>query len=133
MTDFILDTVGFVHYLEDNLPGSAASAVKQAEGGNGSVFLPQIALGEFIYITLKGRLNVSNPIGSVGQIIDQLNSSPTFSISSMPTDAWEIFIQLKIPELHDRMIAAEALSRDIPLISSDSSFSAVKGLEIVWK
>lgn len=133
MMDFLMDTVAFVRYLDDDLPRSAATAVDQAERGNGYILLPQIALGEFIYITLKGRLNISNPISSIGQVIDQLRSSPNFSISSMPADAWDIFAQLKVPELHDRMIAAEALSRSIPLISNDPSFSAVRGLKTVWK
>lgn len=133
MTDFLMDTVAFVHYLEDNLPGSAESAVDQAERGKGSLLLPQIVLGEFIYITLKGRLNIPNPISSIGQIIDQLRGSPLFSISSMPLEAWDIFTQLKVPELHDRMIAAEALARDLPVISNDPSLASVKDLKIIWK
>ena len=133
MTDFLIDTVAFVHYLEDDLPRGAESAVEQAERGNGSLLLPQIALGEFIYITLKGRINIPNPVSSVGQILDQLKGSPIFSISSMPMDAWDIFTQLKVPELHDRMIAAEALARDVPLISNDTSFASIGDLKIIWK
>ncbi|MCL5408163.1 MAG: PIN domain-containing protein [Candidatus Thermoplasmatota archaeon] len=133
MTDFLMDTVALVHYLEDNLPRSAESAVDQAERGKGSLLLPQIVLGEFIYITLKGRLNIPNPISSIGQIIDQLRGSPLFSISSMPLEAWDIFTQLKVPELHDRMIAAEALARDLPVISNDPSLASVKDLKIIWK
>lgn len=133
MTDFLMDTVAFVHYLEDDLPRAPASAVDQAERGKGSLLLPQIALAEFIYVTLKGRLRIPNPISSFGQIIDQLRGSSIFSISSMSIDAWDIFTQLKVPELHDRMIAAEALARDITLISNDPSFASVKELKIIWR
>ena len=51
----------------------------------------------------------------------------------MLIDGLGIFTQLKVPELHDRMIAAEALARDIPLISNDPSFTSIKGLKLIWK
>jgi hypothetical protein len=51
----------------------------------------------------------------------------------MPLEAWDIFTHLKVPELHNRMITAEALARDAPLISNNPSFASVKKLEIIWK
>jgi Uncharacterized protein conserved in bacteria len=133
MTDLLMDTVAFVRYLEDDLPLPAAAAVEKVERENESILLPQIALSEFVYIALKGRLNLTNPLSVIGQVIDQLKSSPIISISSMPIDAWDVFVQLKVPELHDRMIAAEALYRNIPLISNDPAFDVAKDLKIIWK
>ena len=133
LNDIVMDTIGLVHYLEDDLPRSAAAAVERVELGEGTILLPQIALAEFTYIALKGRLRLSNSFSAVEQIIDQIKSSQFISISSMPVDAWAPFVHLAIPELHDRMIAVEALVRKIPLISNDPSFETVKGLKVIWR
>jgi predicted nucleic acid-binding protein len=37
-----------------------------------------------------------------------------------------------VPELFDRMIAALAVSRDATLVSRDSAFQGIEGLEILW-
>lgn len=133
VSNLILDTVGLVHYLEDDMPRSAAAAIERVEQEGGNAFLPQIALGEFIYIALKGRVRMTNSTASVGEVVDQIKHSQFILISSMPINAWDTFLQLKIPELHDRLIAAEALDRKLPLISNDPSFAAIPGLKLIWK
>ena len=133
VNDLVMDTVGLVHYLEDDLPRSAATAVEKTELGGGTILLPQIALGEFIYIALKGRLQLSNSISAVEQVVDQIKTSQYISISSMPVLAWNFFVHLAVPELHDRLIAAESLARDLPLFSNDPSFRNIEGLRLIWK
>ena len=54
VTDFITDTGTLAKYLEDSLPDSAPAAFGQAEWGDGSIIVPQIVVGEFIYIAIKG-------------------------------------------------------------------------------
>src|SRR5437773_5812921 len=51
----------------------------------------------------------------------------------IPSPAWDRFLELKVPELHDRMIAALALHASLPLVTSDPSFDSVVGLNAVWK
>lgn len=38
-----------------------------------------------------------------------------------------------VPDIFDRLIAAEALSKDAALISRDGTLAAVEGLRVVWE
>ncbi|MGI0155056.1 MAG: PIN domain-containing protein, partial [Thermoplasmata archaeon] len=118
--------------LEDTLPPHAERAFEEAEAGRGHLFLPQIALGEFVYIALRGRLKGDHAATRVREVIHNLSASGAFTLSSMSPEAWEAFLNIRISELHDRMIAAEAIGRRVPLISNDSSFDGIEGLRVVW-
>ena len=132
LTDYVLDTVALVRFLEDNLPKGAEKAFKEAEAGRARLYLPEIALGEFAYIALKGRLGGENPRAEVEEVVDQIMATSYISLSSLSHSAWDILIGLNISELHDRMIVADALDRDLPLVTSDESVSSVPGLRIIW-
>ncbi|MCL4328901.1 MAG: hypothetical protein M1151_04465 [Candidatus Thermoplasmatota archaeon] len=131
--DFITDTIGLARYLEDNLPGPASDVFTLAERGEASILVPQIAIGEFIYIAMKGRLRLADPKRAVKQVLEELRGTSFIVQSGFPEEGWDNFLSLDIPELHDRLIAAEALSRNVPLISNDPVFRGVPGLEVIWR
>ena len=131
--NFITDTVGLARYLEDNLPSPASDVFSLAERGEASILVPQIVIGEFIYIALKGRLRLADPKGAVKQVLDELRGTSFIFQSNFPEDGWDIFLSLDIPELHDRLIAAEALTRSLSLISNNPAFRKVHGLEVIWE
>ena len=132
LTDFLLDTVALVRHLEDSLPDSADRAFREAEGGRSRLFLPEIALGEFLYVALRGRLRASNARSLVDEVLDQIRASGYLALSAMSAHAWDLFLDLDIPELHDRMIAADALARSLPVVTNDPAFSSVPGLRTLW-
>ncbi len=132
MTQYVVDTVAFVRHLEDRLSPKAGRIFDEAESGRNHLFLPEIALAEFVYICLKGRLKSTRPELKVRDVLHNLSASGAFTISGMTLGAWETFVDLHIPELHDRMIAAEAIARDVTLISNDSAFDGIAGLARVW-
>ena len=133
MKNFITDTVGLVRYLDDNLPSPASDVFSLADRGEASILVPQIVMGEFIYIAMKGRLRLADPKGAVKQVLDELRGASFIIQSNFPEDGWDIFLSLGIPELHDRLIAAEAMTRSLPLISNDPVFRKVHGLEVIWE
>lgn len=132
MSEYVVDTVAFVRYLEDRLPSKADRVFEAAELGRSHLLLPQIALAEFLYIALKGRLKGPRPSLEIREVLDNLLASRSFTVSAMPALAWEVFPTLKVAELHDRMIAAEALARGVPLLSNDPGFDRVDGLRTIW-
>jgi predicted nucleic acid-binding protein len=132
LNEYLVDTVAFVRYLEDRLPAKADRIFEEAESGSGHLLLPQIALGEFLYLALRGRLRSKPPQPAVNDVLQNLAASDTFSVTAMPWPAWDLFPQLKVPELHDRMIAAEALARKVPIISNDEAFLGVDSLRVIW-
>ena len=132
MADFVIDTVALIKHLEDDLPPAAARAFKDAEEGRGHLYLPEIAMGEFIYTALRGKTRVSNPVVIVREIIGLLHAASYLSVSSIAPEGWDIFVGLKVRELHDRMIASEALVRKLPLVSNDPAFEDMAGLKTIW-
>jgi len=132
LTDFLLDTVALVRHLEDSLPDGADRVFREAEGGRSRLFLPEIALGEFLYVALRGRLRASNIRSLVDEVLDQIRASGYLVLSAMSAHAWDLFLDLEIPELHDRMIAADALARSLAVVTNDAAFSSVPGLRTMW-
>ena len=132
MSEYLVDTVAFVRYLEDRLTPKVDRIFDDAETGRNHLLLPQIALGEFLYIGLRGRLTGSRRELQVRDVLHNLTASEAFTITPMPNPAWEVFSELPISELHDRMIAAEAIARGISLISNDPAFQDVPRLTTVW-
>ena len=133
LTDFVLDTMALVKHLEDDLPAGADRAFRDAEAGRGRLFLPEIALAEFIYIALRGRLRVPDPRASLDEVVSGIRAASYIALSHLPPDAWGRFLNLEIPELHDRLIATDALHRGIPLITNDPEIVNVPGLRSVWR
>src|SRR5207253_6930745 len=81
---------------------------------------------------LRGRLRASNARSLLDEVLDQIRASGYLALSAMSAHAWDLFLDLDIPELHDRMIAADALSRSLPTVTNDPPFSSVPGLRTVW-
>lgn len=132
MSQYLVDTVAFVRYLQDRLTPKCDAIFQGAENGRNHLLVPQIVVGEFLYLALRGRLKGPQPDVLVRDVLHQLTASNAFTISSMPIDAWDTFQELKIPELHDRMIATEAIARKTPLVSNDDSFKDIPGLTTIW-
>jgi predicted nucleic acid-binding protein len=132
LTEYLVDTVAFVRYLQDSLPAKVDSVFSGAESGRNHLLLPQIALAEFVYLGARGRLRGPRPEILVREVLHNLSASDAFTVSAMPGSAWEVFLGLPIPEMHDRMIAAEAMAREIPVLSNDTAFDDVRGLSRIW-
>jgi PIN domain nuclease of toxin-antitoxin system len=82
---------------------------------------------------MKGRLRLSNPKNAVKKALDQIGVTSFILQSNFPEVGWDIYLSLNIPELHDRLIAAEAMARGLALISNDPVSGKVHGLEVIWE
>ena len=132
MTQYVIDTVAFVRHLQDTLSPKIERIFDAAEAGRNHLILPEIALAEFVYISLKGRLKATRPALKVRDVLHHVYASEAFTVSGMSSSAWESFLELPIPELHDRLIASDAVSRRAPLISNDPAFDGIPGLARIW-
>jgi predicted nucleic acid-binding protein len=133
LIDAVIDTVALIHHLDDSLPKSAEELFRAAEAGEGRLYLPEVALGEFAYLALRGRLGIQQPRAIVEEVVNTIRGSGYIQACPLGPDGWDSFLNLEIPELHDRMIAAAAISRELPLISNDRAFERVRSLTLIWR
>jgi predicted nucleic acid-binding protein len=132
MNEYIIDTMALVRYLENNLPGPADKVFKSAEKNECKLLIPEIVMGEFIYISLRGRLKSSDPKSLIMETLISLDASRYIDFLSMDTEAWEEFLALNISELHDRMICATALCRNAKIISNDEEIRNSDKVVSIW-
>jgi predicted nucleic acid-binding protein len=132
MKDYVVDTIALVKYLQDDLPLPADKAFKSSEQNKSKLLVPEIVIGEFIYISLKGRLKVSDPKSLIMEFLISMSASDYMDFVEMDLDCWEESLQSKIPELHDRLICAIAKSHDATVITNDMDIRERGGVEVVW-
>ena len=83
--------------------------------------------------TLKGRLQAPNPRIFGEEVVDQVLATSYISLSGLSHTAWDTFLATGIPELHDRMIVADALDRRLQLVTNDKAMESVPSLKTVWR
>ncbi|MFQ5909942.1 MAG: PIN domain-containing protein [Thermoplasmata archaeon] len=132
MSEYILDTMALVRLLEDRLPKRANAVVKGAEKGENLLLVPEIAMGEFTYVALRGRLRTEDPLTTIREVLTHMRSSRFLSLVQMDFSCWEAFLDVDLAELHDRMICSIAIVRNVPVVTDDKDITLWGGVETVW-
>lgn len=128
---YVLDTIALVRYFEDDLSRSADRVFSLAEEGKAKLLIPSIVIGEFIYLALKGRLKVRDLQSAIVELLHSIEASDYLISVDMSLDSWQKFLNLKVPELHDRMICAIAVSHNAGVITNDPEIRS-SGIRTVW-
>lgn len=132
MKSYVADTVALAKYFEDRLPRSAERAFQEAERLEAKILVPEIVIGEFIYVALKGRLRVPDPSSTISELLEEMASSPFLEQSSMVPSSWKSFIESKAKELHDRMIYSIAVSSHASAILTNDKELVSSGFKTIW-
>jgi predicted nucleic acid-binding protein len=129
---YVADTMALARYLEDNLPKRANEVFDKAETGKATILVPDIVIAEFIYIGLKGRLKVSDPKATIAELLSDLQSSELFRPVGISSAAWASFIDSKVPELHDRLIYATAVTNEANAIITNDPEIIASAYPTIW-
>lgn len=133
MKKFVVDTVALIKYFEDTLPKSADKVFKEAEKGETRLLLPSIVIGEYIYSYFKSKPKTDENLYTIAEIISGLFRKDFFEFIDMQMSDWINLLDINIPELHDRMICAVALSRNADGIVTSDAVIVKSGLfKTVW-
>ena len=99
-----------------------------ADAGEVTIIVPAIVVAEFYFLSIKFRQTVPP-----SELMDAVNVAIGFELSDLGMAQLEKLDDLQeIPEMHDRLIAAESLVLDAPVITRDRAFSNSSQIETVW-
>lgn len=129
---YVLDAHALIWYLEGNsrLGGGARKVLDDAAA---EMIVPIIALCEIIHVISKGRVKIK----SAKELLDQIGLDPRFEIAPLSESVLNESLALQIPEMHDRLIVATALSEQksghqISLVTCDASIKASDLVPTIW-
>lgn len=130
MTTYIADTHSLIWYLgaPDRLGSSARRAFAEATSGRARIIVPVIVLAEIVFIVERGRVRAD-----AGDILRRIRSSRAFEVVPLTlATILRLPTLVQVPEMHDRLLVAEALARKAPLISCDRAIAEAGVIPIVW-
>ena len=105
-----------------------SSIFNLAEAQQAVIIVPAIAVAEMYYLSSK----VGHPMASAA-LLEELDSLHGIAVSTLGRTHLELLDQLPdITEMHDRLIAAEALALGAPLLTRDAILTGMAQVETVW-
>jgi PIN domain nuclease of toxin-antitoxin system len=134
VTVYVSDTHALIWRLiaPARLSSAANDAFDQADAGEAEVHIPAVVLAEMIMVAERGRVpgwetDQARTFAEACRGADNFilcDLTPDLVLRSMDLDG--------VPDIFDRLIAAEALSKGAALISRDQDLAVVKGLHVIW-
>ena len=130
MSDYVADTHGLYWYLtaDAKLGTKALDAFRQAERGEGTVYVPSIAVAELYYLMVK-----QERAHLFAAVYQRLATAAHIQFVDFRAEAVLEFDDLAaIPEMHDRMIAAVAQRLGLPCLTCYPELVNSRLIQTVW-
>ena len=127
---FVVDTHALWWYLRspEHLTTAASAVFRLAETGNATIIVPAIAVAEFYFLSVK--LGQPIPPSDLLAALDAVGGIELSDLGRAQLEKLDRFPE--IPEMHDRLIAAEAAALDAPVVTRDETLTASWQIETVW-
>src|SRR5689334_8261600 len=130
MTEYVTDTHGLLWYFThpQRLGPDALAAFAEVNSGQANLFVPVIVLAELIFAIEGGRVHVEFDL-----LLQALQTIPNVSLIDLSlARTLDLRTLTAIPEMHDRLVVAEALARGVPLIPRDQTITSSGLVRTVW-
>ena len=126
---YVTDTHALWWYLKADarLSANAASVFRQAAAGEATIIVPAIVVAELYFLSVKMRDPVVPAeflldLTAFGMILKDTGGEQLALLGAFP----------EIPDIHDRLIAAEAVVHEAVLITVDRLLAASPNVETLW-
>ena len=123
----LLDTVAFLFAIGDPDRLSRKARTVMRDPANQRE-LSVISLAEIAMKNAAGKLNLSRE--------DAMEALSRLQVSMLPYAEAQVFELMTLPVHHrdpfDRMLIAQALAEDVPVMTCDKEFRKYKGLAVIW-
>lgn len=130
MAVYVADTHALVWYLGGSplLGDAARQAFDEVASGDGLLIVPAICLAELVMMSEKGRSAIDATL-----ITAAIRAAPGFELRPLaPEVALSIRALTALPDIHDRLIVAEALANNATLITRDQLIVASGLVPTLW-
>jgi len=130
MKTYIADTHTLLWYFvrPDRLGNHARLALDEVANGNANLLVPAIVIAELIF-TVENKPVRAN----IDKILQGLVSGPNITLLDLTVKTtMRLQTLTAIPEMHDRLIVADAIEHQATLITYDKEITASGLVTIVW-
>lgn len=125
---YVADTHALAYYLADQLPEDADSIFQRAERERCSMVIPSIAVAELIYVFEQAEGG-----SKIWEMFDNVEMYPSFSITPLDQEVLRTVPEVKLTELHDRIIVGTAVKLEATaLITKDTEITEAKMIDTIW-
>src|SRR5262245_22486771 len=133
MDGFVADTHATVWYVLNapELSVVARQAMEQAAQDGPPIYVPSITLIELTYLVEQGRFMAELPRRITTFLQDPQNVLALAPLDLDVAQALPLVPRDQVPDMPDRIIAATALSRRLPLITRDHKIQ-VSNVVTLW-
>jgi len=124
---FVTDTHPLVWYILGELPERVDELFKLAEAGEASIFIPTIVLAECLYLVEENKIELD-----FEDLLERLEQSSNFIPASFNIRVLRLLPEIRLKELHDRIIIATAMTLNAQLITKDRDIRESGMINVVW-
>jgi len=129
-THFVADTHALWWYLRSSrrLSPVVEEIFRTARDGNAIVIIPAIVVAELFYLSVREH----QPL-DVSALLEDFSAENWIELTNLGPAQLEYLRSFpEIPEMHDRLIAAESVIRSAPLLTVDRLLTASDQVETLW-
>ena len=124
---YVCDTHAFIFYITGKLSKSTEIIFRKAEEGKAIIFIPTIVLAECLYLAENKKIEVD-----FDSLLEKIEMSSNFIVVSFNFQILKLLKEIKLPELHDRIIVATAKILNAKVITKDEEIIKSKLIEVAW-
>ncbi len=127
---FVVDAHSLWWYMKSSprLSSAAADIFAMANTGKAVLIVPAIVVAEVYYLSVK----TGQPLPPA-DLLGVIDTSASLASSDLGRTQLEMLDRLpEIPEMHDRLIAAEALALGAPVVTRDPVIAASPQVQSIW-
>ncbi len=131
---YVTDTHSLIWHLTNNpkLSSHARRVFQDVDAGQDHIVVPCILLFELLYLIEKQKISFD-----VHSFVSMLHRAKNYEIEPLCLPIIERSLEIprdRVKDPWDRLIAATAMYRNLPLISRDRSLRSLrlKDLEVIW-
>ncbi len=133
MLRVVLDTHAVIWYLfaDSRLSITALRLIEQIAIDGNQVAFSSITLAEIVYLSEKGRIDRTTLTRLLSEVDSEDALFVEIAFDKSVAQAMQQVERSQVPDLPDRIIAATALSLQLPLVSRDRKIQ-MSSVETIW-